>query len=163
MNILSVTLALTVLAAAHATPAPAAAATLPAPAGFACPIKHPVPEAALTDVPESITIEMEKRFKAVSDASSLQSGKVGRGAKAPRVDPALMTALAKVSGCAALIDRESSCSMYFSTHVGDPLALIMARKRTEPLRKQFDDAIQALPSEHERKAAQYCIKLTGKK
>jgi hypothetical protein len=133
----------------------APAADMPAKVSFVCPVKYRVPQAALTDVPEIINTEMTKRFDAVQAAA--------KRAPATPVDPALMTALAEVAGCGALIDTESSCSIYFSPHVGDPLSIFMDMKKTAPLRKQFEEAIKALPNKYEREAAQHCIKLTGKK
>jgi hypothetical protein len=141
----------------NAASAYANAAVVAAPVPLVCPVKHPVPQKDLTDVPESINSEMQKRFLAVSKAAERKGNKSGT------VDPALMSALAEIAGCGALLDRESSCSMYYSPIVGDPLALIMARKKSDPLRKQFEAAIKTLPNKYEREAAQYCIKLTGAK
>jgi hypothetical protein len=137
----------------------ASAAITPAPATFVCPVKFPVPQKALTDIPEVINAEMTQRFEAVQAAAK----RVRPKDSSTPVEPALMTALAQVAGCAALIDKESSCSIYFSPEVGDPLSIFMEMKKTAPLRKQFEEAIKALPNKYEREAAQHCIKLTGGK
>lgn len=141
----------------------ASAAALAAPASFVCPVKHPVSQASITDVPEVIDTEMNKRFDAVIADSKRQQAKGAQAVPVRPVDPALMTALAQVTGCGALIDKEESCSLYFSPHVGSPLSIFMDLKKTNPLRKQFETAVMALPNKYEREAAQHCIKLTGKK
>lgn len=154
------TLAISLLAGtagAHATASPALA-----PDAFVCPVKHPVPQAQLSDVPEVIDSEMTKRFDVVMAANKSKQVNGAVHATTKTVDPALMTALARVTGCGALIDKEESCSRYFSPEVGSPIAIFMDMKKSHPLRKQFETAIKALPNKHERAAAQHCIKLTGK-
>jgi hypothetical protein len=155
----SLTLAVSLLSAASA---PAAASPPAVPAPFVCPVKHPVPQAQLSEVPEVIDTEMEKRFDAVMADNKSKKVKGEVHATTLTVRPALMSALAQVTGCGALIDKEESCSRYFSPEVGSPIAIFMDMKKTHPLRKQFELAIQALPNRHEREAALHCIKLTGK-
>jgi hypothetical protein len=150
-------LGLVALALAWAPSAYAAAAP------FSCPVKHPVPQALLSDIPAVINTEMDKRFDAVINASGPKGpGKANAEQNKP-VDPALMTALAQVAGCGALIDKESSCANYFSPFVGSPLSVFMDMKKTNPLRMQFEAAIKALPDRYQREAAQHCIKLVGGK
>jgi hypothetical protein len=155
----SLTLAVSLLTAASAH---ASAFSPPVPAPFVCPVKHPVPQAQLSDVPPVIDTEMEKRFDAVMADNKSKKVNGAVHATTLTVQPALMTALAQVTGCGALIDKEESCSRYFSPEVGSPIAIFMDMKKTHPLRMQFETAIKALPNKYEREAALHCIKLTGK-
>ncbi|MEJ7804540.1 MAG: hypothetical protein WKG03_01270 [Telluria sp.] len=131
---------------------------------YTCPITYPVPKAALAATSTQLDAEMQKRFDAVigADAGKLHLPKVAARVSRKQVDKALMTSLAQVAGCGALIDRESSCSIYFDPGVGDPLSTIMDMKKSAPLRMQFEAAIKNLPNRQQREAAQHCIKLVGK-
>jgi hypothetical protein len=89
--------------------------------------------------------------------------KVAAKVAAIRVDPARMAELAKVSGCAALLDERSSCSAFFDTEQGDPLSVITGMKKTAPLRRQYEDAIAHLGRSDFKRAAAGCINLVGKR
>lgn len=79
-----------------------------------------------------------------------------------RIDPKAMEEIAAIAGCAAMLDR-SACSNFFDPEFGGNLTVFTALGSKAPVRKQFDEAIAALPSVEARKAAQYCVKLVGKK
>ena len=81
---------------------------------------------------------------------------------AKRIDPKAMEEIAAIAGCAAILDR-SACSKFFDPEFGGNLTVFTALGTKAPIRKQFDDAIAALPSAEARKAAQYCVKLVAKK
>ncbi|WP_426338868.1 hypothetical protein ACN9MZ_21075 [Pseudoduganella sp. S-14] len=87
---------------------------------------------------------------------------IGKPIPSKRIDPKAMEEIAAVSACGALMDQ-SSCSTYFDPEFGGEPAIFMNLSTKVPVRKQFDEAIAALPSAEARKAAQYCIKLVGKK
>jgi hypothetical protein len=79
-----------------------------------------------------------------------------------RIDPKVMEEVAAIAGCAAMLDQQA-CSNFFDPQFGGSATIFTALSSRAPLRKQFDEAIAALPSAEARKAAQYCIKLVGKK
>lgn len=79
-----------------------------------------------------------------------------------RIDPKAMEEIAAIAGCAAILDR-SACSNFFDPEFGGNLAVFTSLGTKAPVRKQFDEAIAALPSIEARTAAQYCVKLVGKK
>jgi hypothetical protein len=51
----------------------------------------------------------------------------------------------------------------YDPEFGGKVSVFMDLSAKVPVRRQFDEAIAALPSVEARKAAQYCIKLVGKK
>jgi hypothetical protein len=87
---------------------------------------------------------------------------IGKPVPSKRIDPKAMEEIAAISACGALMDQ-SACSTYFDPEFGGEPAILMSLSTKVPVRKQFDEAIAALPSVEARKAAQYCIKLVGKK
>ena len=106
---------------------------------------------------------LNKAFDAAlgPDGKHVDQPKVVSKLAATRVDDTRMAALADVSGCAALIDVRSSCSLYYDPELGDPLSVFMGMKKSAPLRKQFEAAIARLPDGEPKRAAQSCIKLVG--
>lgn len=79
-----------------------------------------------------------------------------------RIDPKAMEEIAGIAGCAAMLDRPA-CASFYDPEFGGNLTVFTALGSKAPVRKQFDEAIAALPSVEARKAAQYCVKLVGKK
>lgn len=81
---------------------------------------------------------------------------------AKRIDPKAMEEIASIAGCAAMLDRPA-CASFFDPEFGGNLTVFTALNSKAPVRRQFDEAIGALPSVEARRAAQYCVKLVGKK
>ncbi|XLZ70584.1 hypothetical protein ABT364_01075 [Massilia sp. SR12] len=81
---------------------------------------------------------------------------------AKRIEQKAMDDIAAIAGCAAMLDR-SACSNFFDPEFGGNLSVFTSLGTKAPIRKQFDEAIAALPSAEARTAAQYCVKLVGKK
>jgi hypothetical protein len=82
--------------------------------------------------------------------------------KYKKIDQDKMTDIAKISGCAAIVDR-SSCSIFFDPEFSNTLGVFMMQSKSAPLRKQFETAIGSLSDNKAKDAAQYCIKSVGKK
>jgi hypothetical protein len=78
---------------------------------------------------------------------------------AKTVDERRMAELAEVSGCAALIDEQGGCALYFDTELGAPLSTFMAMKKSAPLRRQFEKAVSRVQTPELKRTAQTCIKL----
>ena len=74
-----------------------------------------------------------------------------------RIDEKSMADIAKVASCAAVVDKENGCALFYDADLGGTLSLITALPRTAPLRRQFDKAIKALPAGREKAAAKYCM------
>jgi hypothetical protein len=87
---------------------------------------------------------------------------IGKPIPGKRIDPKAMEEIAAISACGALMDQ-SSCTTYFDPEYGGEPAIFMSLGTRVPVRKQFDEAIAALPSVEARQAAQYCIRMVGKK
>lgn len=160
---LSASLASVVLALAST--AAFAQQAAPAHVPFACPAKNVKTQAITQPLVADLFKSLKHAFVAAlgPDAEHLDQDKVLARVTARRVDAARMADLAAVSGCAALVDARSSCANFFDPELGDPLSVFMAMKRTAPARRQFEAAIASLPDAEERKAAQHCIRLVGKR
>jgi hypothetical protein len=78
------------------------------------------------------------------------------------IDPKAMEEIAAIAGCAAMMDQDS-CSSFYDPEFGGEVSIFSDMSTKVPLRRQFNAAIAALPDERPRKAAQYCLKLVGKK
>jgi len=133
--------------------------------GYACPVKSASGPKVEQQVTNDILDALNKTFDAAlgPDAKHLDQPKVLGKVAAARVDDAKMAALADVSGCAALIDVRSSCSLYYDPELGNPLSVFMGMTKSAPLRKQFEAAVARLPDGEPKQAAQTCIKLVGKR
>jgi hypothetical protein len=79
-----------------------------------------------------------------------------------RIDPKVMEEVAAISACAAIVDSPS-CSNFFSPHIGGDLTVFTDIGTNVPLRKQFDEAVAALPSSEGKTALQSCMKRVAKK
>lgn len=84
-----------------------------------------------------------------------------RGRK--KLDPQVLAQVAKLAGCAAMMDVDASCSMFFDPELSTTLGVFTDMPRSAPARKQFDAAIAALPDGKEKRAAQACMKLVARK
>ena len=133
--------------------------------GYACPVKSASGPKVGQQVTYDILDALNKAFDAAlgPDAKHLDQPTVVNKLAATRVDDAKMAALADVSGCVALIDVRSSCSLYYDPELGNPLSVFMGMKKSAPLRKQFEAAVAHLPDGEPKQAAQTCIKLVGKR
>lgn len=80
-----------------------------------------------------------------------------------KVEPKAMANLVEIASCAAVVDVESSCSMYFDPEFSMTLGIFTSLPRKEPLRRQFDDALKALPEGKKKAAALSCMKLVAAK
>jgi hypothetical protein len=131
--------------------------------GYVCPVKNVPPQKVTQEMGYAVLDALNKAFDAAlgPDAKHVDQPKVVARLAATRVGDAKMAALAEISGCAALIDVDSSCSLYYDPEQGDPLSVFMRMKRSAPLRKQFEDAVAHVPDLEQRRAAQSCIKLVG--
>jgi len=78
------------------------------------------------------------------------------------IDAKVMEEIAAIAGCAAMMDQES-CATFYDPEFGGEVSVFSDLSTKVPLRRQFNAAIAALPDEKPRKAAQYCLKLVGKK
>ena len=130
---------------------------------FVCPVKSVAGPKVEHQAVIDILGALNKAFDAAlgPDGKHVDDPKVVNKLAATRVDETKMAALADVSGCAALVDVRSSCSLYYDPELGDPLSVFMGMKKSAPLRKQFEAAIARLPDGEPKHAAQSCIKLVG--
>jgi len=151
--------------AAAAVLSGAAHAAVPAAAPFACPYANKAPRDVSYDTMISVHNELVKRFRDALGTTVKDIGdpKVAAKVAASRIDDARMTALAEVSGCAALIDERGGCAQYFDPELGDPLSVFMDMQKTAPLRRQYEEAVAHLTRPDYKRAAQACIKLVGRK
>jgi hypothetical protein len=119
-------------------------------------------DAALaSDNVDAISAEFDTQFVKVFGKNwAMTKSEVRAKAK---VDQPTMGAIAKLAGCAAVIDKESSCSIFFDPEFSMTLGVFTDLPRSVPLRKQFDAAIAALPDGKEKQAALACLKLVAKK
>lgn len=132
---------------------------------YVCPVKNIAPKKVTQEMGYAVLDALNKAFDAAlgPDARRVDQPKVVGKLAASHVDDAKMMALADVSGCAALIDVDSSCSLYYDPELGNPLSVFMGMKKSAPLRKQFEEAVARVPDPAQRRAAQTCIKLVGKR
>jgi hypothetical protein len=79
-----------------------------------------------------------------------------------RIAPKAMEEIAAISACAAIMDQ-SACATFYDPYFGGDVTVFTALSTRVPVRRQFDEAIAAIPTEHARKAAQSCIKRVAKK
>ena len=132
---------------------------------YVCPTKH----VATKEVDHQTVIDvlnaLNKTFDAAlgPDAKHVDQSRVIAKLAATRVDGGKMAALATVAGCAALIDMSAGCALYYDPELGDTLSVFMGMKKSAPLRKQFEEAVARVPDLEQRRAAQTCIKLVGKR
>ena len=150
-----------VLASATAcSQAPAASSS-----SYVCPVKNIPPKKITQEMGLGVLNALNQAFDAAlgPDAKHVDQRKVVNKLAAARVDEVKMMALAEVSGCAALIDVDSGCALYYDPELGDPLSVFMGMKKSAPLRKQFEEAVARVPDLEQRRAAQTCIKLVGKR
>lgn len=80
-----------------------------------------------------------------------------------KVDPKAMANLADIASCAAVLDADSSCSMFFDPEFSTTLGAFTSLPKKAPLRRQFDDALKALPDGKKKAAALSCMKLVAAK
>jgi hypothetical protein len=73
-----------------------------------------------------------------------------------------MTDIVKLAGCAAMMDVDSSCSMFFDPEFSTTLGVFTDLPRSAPARKQFDAAVAAQPDGKEKRATLACMKLVAK-
>jgi hypothetical protein len=139
-------------------------AALPA-SSFACPLQHAATKQVEQKTIDTMFDALQGAFAAAigPEAGKIGLSKVRAKLEMTRVDDGKMAALANVSACAALIDVNSGCALYYDPELGDPLSAFMGMKKTAPLRKQFEEAIARVPNLEQRRAAQTCIKLVGGK
>lgn len=128
---------------------------------FICPITYPVPDNLSDKDQKAIDDEINKRYEAAfkADANQVHLDAVVNRLSKTTIDQKLMDDLVIASGCAALIDRKSSCTMYFDTEYGQPVSLFLRFKKGSPLRQQYEKGIRALKDEHQRKDAMSCMGL----
>lgn len=165
MNKHLVALAIAACSIAAAAAGPAAVAPSPSPAAHACPIKHLPPQPFDLNETEAASKTLDAAYDAAlgADARQMHVDKVSNRVSMRHIDDTRMAALAEAAGCAALFDQHASCATFFDLEYGNPLSVFMNMKRATPLRQQFDAAIARLPDPKQRNAAQYCIKLVGKR
>lgn len=87
---------------------------------------------------------------------------MGKPVPTQRIDSKLMGEIAAISGCAAIID-EPACANFFSPDIGGEFYMFAEFGSKVPLRKQFDEAVAALPPSEGKAAVQRCMKLVAKK
>lgn len=134
--------------------AQAKAADAYSPYGLHCPSAATPSDDDISKVTESL----DQRYRTAWG----KDRKPGQPIPTKRIDPKLMEEIAAISACGALMDQ-SSCTQYYDPEFGGKVSVFMDLSTKVPVRKQFDEAIAALPSVEARKAAQYCMKLVGKK
>lgn len=134
--------------------AQAKAADVYSPYGLHCPaVSTPSDE----DI-SKVTGSLDQRYRAAWG----KERKPGQPIPTKAIDPRLMEEIAAISACGALMDQPS-CSQYYDPEFGGKVSVLMDLSTKAPVRRQFDEAIAALPSVEARKAAQHCIKLVGRK
>jgi len=141
-----------VVAAMLGASSQAAAEEVYAPLGLSCrAVAHD------TSATSKVSESLDKRYAALW-------GKDWASKPTPqqRIDPKAMAEIAAIAGCAALLDQ-SSCSTFYDPEFGGEVTAFTDLSTKAPVRRQFDDAIAALPSDMARKAAQSCIKRVAKK
>jgi hypothetical protein len=122
------------------------------PFGLSCrPVAHS------TEATEKVSESLGKRYTAVWGKDW-----AGRPTPQQRIDPKAMAEIAAIAGCAALLDQ-SSCTTFYDPEFGGEVTAFTDLSTKVPVRRQFDEAIAALPSEAARKAAQSCIKRVARK
>lgn len=80
-----------------------------------------------------------------------------------RLAPEAMAGIAEAAACAAVFDKDSSCAMFFDPEFSTTLGVFTMHPKKTPLRRQFDDALNALPNSLEKKSALACMKLVATK
>lgn len=140
-----------------------AAAVVQTPAAFACPVDSRKPQPVSQEQVFAVLGALNTAFDAAlgPDARHVDQSAVLARLAASTVDTQRMAHLAEVTGCAALIDVQSSCANYFDPELGDPLSVFMGMKKTAPLRRQFEAAVARVTDPPSRRAALACIKLVG--
>ncbi|WP_266159075.1 hypothetical protein [Dyella silvatica] len=99
--------------------------------------------------------------EALNDAFGKDWARKGTAKDIQHIDPNKMSNIAKVSGCAAVVDR-TSCTMFFDPEFSTTLGIFTMLPTTNPLRRQFDAAIHALPAGKQKDAALYCMRIAEK-
>jgi len=142
---------LAVLLGCCATPAFAGEAY--APFGLRCVAGDKATDADMSKVTDSLSSRYEKVW-----------GKNWEGKLPPlqRIDAKVMEEIAAISGCAAIMDSPA-CANFFSPEIGGDLYMFAEIGSKAPLRKQFDEAVAALPPSAGKTAVQRCMKLVAKK
>ena len=139
----------------------------PAPpaSSFVCPLQHAATKQVEQKTIDGMFTALQGAFAAAlgPEAGNIGLDKVRAKLEMKRVDDGKMAALANVSACAALIDVNRGCTLYYDPELGDPLSAFMGMKKSTPLRKQFEEAIARVPNPEQRQAAQSCIKMVGGK
>lgn len=107
--------------------------------------------------PQKISASLGKRYAALWGKDWIK-----RPTPPQTIDPKAMEEIAAIAGCAAMMDQES-CTAFYDPEYGGEVSIFSDLSTKVPLRRQFNAAIAALPDERPRKAAQYCLKLVGKK
>lgn len=124
-----------------------------APLGLRCPI----PEKSAYEDTTKVADGLRLRYAKVWGKDWLEKPKPQQ-----RIDPAIMGEIAAISGCAAIMDLPA-CATFFDPEMGGDLSMFANFSTKVPVRKQFDEAVAALPSAEAKKAVQACMKLVAKK
>jgi hypothetical protein len=163
MNTMKSTLSALLVAVATIAAPTHAAEPKPASATFVCPFTGTAPKQVDYDVSMKVYNELVRRYEAALGplAKDIGDPKAAAKAAASRVDEGRMSALAEVSGCAALIDDAGACAQYFDPELGDPLSVFTSMKKSAPLRKQYEAALAQLARPDFKRAAQSCMKRVG--
>jgi hypothetical protein len=134
--------------AAHAT-----AGEVYSPMGLHC----PAPEKSEYEDTTKVSSSLRLRYAKVWGKDWL-----GKPKPQQRIDPVTMGEIAAISGCAAIMDLPA-CATFFDPEMGGDLSMFANFSTKVPVRKQFDEAVVALPSVEAKKAVQACMKLVAKK
>lgn len=119
-------------------------------------------EAGLTDENvEAIRLAIDQRITAALGPKQETSTKRGPGTA--KADPKAMYEIAQLAGCAAVIDVDSSCAIYFDPEFSTSLGVLTDLPKKTPLRQQFDNALKSLPEGVQKKAALACMKRVAAK
>jgi len=110
-----------------------------------------------TERPKKVSASLDKRYAALWGKDWIK-----RPTPPQTIDPKAMEEIAAIAGCAAMMDQES-CTAFYDPEFGGEVSIFSDMSTKVPLRRQFNAAIAALPDDQPRKAAQYCLKLVGKK
>jgi len=106
---------------------------------------------------KKVSDSLDKRYAALWGKDWIK-----RPTPSQAIDPKAMEEIAAIAGCAAMMDQDS-CTAFYDPEYGGQVSIFSDMSTKVPLRRQFNAAIAALPDERPRKAAQYCLKLVGKK
>lgn len=80
-------------------------------------------------------------------------------ARTKPIDSTVMEEVVAIAACAAIVD----CPNFFNSHIGGELTYFTDIGSKVPLRRQFDEAMAALPPSQGKTALQACMRLEAKK